>query len=194
MVEASANYVCLVGSKEVVVDNSTPYISFGTETVIIEKNDFSLAFWFKTNENYCHLFDLCGNRIQGSHGNFICIRMTGAHDSGNGCIYGELDEDYNGKNYISVGDNSFKGYNDGQYHHVLFTRNENCVSFYIDGIKTKTVYSQQITNVTGESDFRIGKSYSGFTTPTIYFKDFRYYSYAVDEEELKEIIKTNDLS
>ena len=115
--------------------------------------------------------------------------MTGTHTNGNGCIYGELDEDYNGKNYCALGDNKYCNLNNGEYHHVLFSRNENKVKLCIDGNLSQEVECNVKTNVTGESDFRLGRSYTEFTTPEIYFKDFRYYSYPIEDEELRQIIK-----
>ena len=86
---------------------------------------FSISIWFKTTSETGNS-TLFGNRSDGSHGNFFCIRYARK------TIVVELDEnDRDGNIYACFQTEPTLG--DGKWHQVLVTRENTSQSLYIDG-------------------------------------------------------------
>lgn len=115
-------------------------------------------------------FDILGNRIQGSGGNFVCFRMKG----NDGQLVTEVDQDDTINYYYSAESNTI-GLNDGAWHHVAAVREGTYLNVYIDGAFDVQGTSPGVANLNGDNPFKLGKSYSGFNATNIEFKDVRIY-------------------
>jgi len=163
-------------------------VSLGDEIGQFGRKDFTVCFWFKTSEK-SRYFDIAGNRIDGSHGNFFCIRMTGIHESWpEGKIMTEVDENGNGLSYNSVESKAI-GLNDGKWHHLLIARKGNSLKMFVDGEFSGGNEGNGIANIKNPNDFRLGRSYSGFENVGIEFHDFRIYEVALTEEDVMIIYR-----
>jgi len=178
---------------QIQIENARVEKSFENNSIPLEENigqfggkNFTVFFWFKTSEN-SRYFDIAGNRIDGSHGNFLCIRMTGKHETApEGMLCVEVDENGYGLNYIPI-ESKENGLNDGKWHHVFVVRKENKLSVFIDGQFSKENTGSGVANIKNPTEFRLGRSYSGFENVEIEFRDFRIYQDALVEEDLKTI-------
>jgi hypothetical protein len=161
-------------------------ISFGKDVGQFGTADFTIAFWVNTRETV-RVFDLIGNRTASSHGNFICIRMTGNHESmPHGQIIAEVDEDGNGTNYVAVIGN-ISGLNDGQWHNVSLSRQGSMLSLYIDGVLAGSQTGAGVANIANGNDFRVGRSLLmdvARFSPNALFADVRIYNEAVTPKDL----------
>ena len=171
--------------KAVQLDGSDgSFVNLGKKVGQFGTSDFTVSFWVNTRETL-RQFDLIGNRICPSHGNFFIVRMIGIHESWPlGTIYCELDEDGSGKNYVAA--LSKPGLNDGKWHNVAAVRQGTKLSIYIDGVLTDSKTSAGVTNIANGNDFRIGRSmYNSLTysvarwSPNACFDDVRIYDKAV---------------
>jgi len=151
-------------------------------------SDFAITFWFQTKAD-SRLFDILGDRTAGSHGNFICIRMTGRHEKlPEGQISVEIDQDDNGKNYIGIG-SSKSELNDGKWHYVATVRQGRTLKLYIDGESCGAKETNGVANIFNQNDFRLGKTYHDFPGVEIKFKDLKIYEGVLSDEELASLFK-----
>ena len=152
--------------------------------------DFSITHWYKTSFSGPGKHgDILGNRVDGSLGNFISVRLVGS-----GTVSVEFAEDEEGTNSVAlVGDPAF-GVNDGQWHHLAYTRSGATVSLYIDGIlaDTRDTGSGNPTYIAGTHSFRIGRrlptEYDDFHTIPASYEDVRIFDHALDEGEVLDIL------
>jgi Laminin G domain. len=117
-----------------------------------------------------HYLDVLGDRVEGSHGNFFCIRMKG----GNGQLVTEIDQ--NGHPYYTDAVSNTTGLNDGAWHYIAAVRQGTSLKVYINGNLDVSVTAQGLANLTGSKPFKLGNSYSGFPPADIEFKDVRIYN------------------
>mmetsp|Transcript_3756 Transcript_3756/g.3188 ORF Transcript_3756/g.3188 Transcript_3756/m.3188 type:complete len:209 (-) Transcript_3756:108-734(-) len=158
--------------------SSRPYISLGNALGAVGTDDFTITFRFRTSATD-RLFDIAGNRQQGSHGNFIALRLA---NSRNGLLTFEIDQTSSGTNYIATTSKQ-EGLNDGQWHRVIITRKGTEINLIVDGV-SNGAKTGGLTNVTGQYPFRLGKSYSGFANVAIDFQDVRFYPRHITAAEL----------
>ena len=175
--------------KAVQLDGSDgSFVNLGKNVGQFGTGDFTISFWINTRETL-RLSDLIGNRTCSGHGNFICIRLVGIHESApQGLICCELDEDGSGKNYVAVG--TKPGLNDGQWHNIAVVRQGTTLSIYTDGVLSNSNASKGITNIANGNDFRIGRSLYNSSSysvarfsPNACFDDVRIYDKAVSPAE-----------
>ena len=175
--------------KAVQLDGSDgSFVNLGKNVGQFGTGDFTISFWINTRETL-RLSDLIGNRTCSGHGNFICIRLVGIHESApQGLIFCELDEDGSGKNYVAVG--TKPGLNDGQGHNIAVVRQGTTLSIYTDGVLSNSNASKGITNIANGNDFRIGRSLYNSSSyrvarfsPNACFDDVRIYDKAVSPAE-----------
>jgi len=155
------------------------FVTFGNTIDQFGTNDFSVAFWFNTQEQ-ASLFDLAGDRKVGSHGNFFDIRMLG----NGGAVRPEVDQDSSGTN-INYFDSTTIGLNDGNWHQVATVRMGNSLTLYIDGQLDKTASANGIANISNNNDFRLGRSYAGFPNAVVQYDNLRIYNRALSECEIQ---------
>jgi len=167
--------VSLKGTQDSLVNLGNSVGQFGTAP-------FTIAWSLKTSHKN-RLFDVLGNRVEGSHGNFIAVRMTAA-----GVVTVELDQDSWGANYVGL--SSGAGYNDGQWHHYVVTRDGTTVTLYIDGANAVSGKSAGVTNLANNKPFKLGPSYLWESTFYIAgsFERFATFDYALSACEIKDFL------
>ena len=153
--------------------NSTSYVDFGTAGQF-GTGDFSVGLYFNTTANATY-FDLIGNRADGSHGNFLAVRMRS-----NGAITVEIDQDGNGTNYAALS-SSWTGFNNGQWHYLYVTRRGKVIKLYINNMLQGTAASTGVTNLNSPRPLKLGRTYGGFPDVVIYAEEARTYNVAVGE-------------
>ncbi len=132
---------------------NSSYINLGHAIGQFGKQDFTLSFCIFTEEQDLEIFDLIGNRSAINHGNYFSIRMQK-----NGAIIVEINEDANGKNYIELVTKT-EGFNNGQWHHIIVTRQANTLSIYVNNqLEGRSISFTGIANVQNDNDFIIGRS------------------------------------
>ncbi|BAP56795.1 hypothetical protein THII_2498 [Thioploca ingrica] len=161
------------------------FVTFGTNIDQFQTNNFSVVFGFKTQEEE-RLFDLAGDRVDGSNGNFLAVRFVGAgHEFiPDGTVIVELD-DY-GTNYVGM-ISSANGLNDGNWHQVAVIRNGVSLTLYLDGQLDNTVSGGDIVNLSNENDFRLGRSYWDFPNAVIQYDNLYIYNRAISECEIMSL-------
>jgi hypothetical protein len=168
------------------IQNASGHGNLGTNIDQFKTNDFTVAFWFRTQEK-SRLFDLAGDRTAGSHGNFFAIRMTGKHESvPEGTVSVEIDQDSRGTNYIGV-KSTTAGLNDGNWRHIAAIREGKSLALYIDGKLESTGKAAGIANIENHNDFRLGRSYVGFPNAVVQYDNFRVYNDALTGNRIKAI-------
>jgi hypothetical protein len=168
--------------------SNSSYVSFGKSVGQFGTNDFSVYLEFKTNEKH-RLFDIVGNRVACSNGNFLSIRMSGKHETApEGMVVAEVDEDTSGKNHIGV-DSKKVGLNDGNWHALVVVRISKNLSIYIDGDLDNTGKSANgIANINNGNVFKLGRSCvnNGLFTPNAVYRNLRVYeNRALTKSEIK---------
>lgn len=116
-------------------------------------------------------FDILGNRIQGSGGNFVSLRMYGS----TGQLVTEVDQD-DTVNYYYIAFSNTTGLNNGGWHHIAAVRQGTTLKVYINGALDASVPSPGVANLNGNNPFKLGKSYPGFNPANIQFKDVRIHN------------------
>ncbi len=161
------------------------FITFGKVVGQFGTKDFTVTFWFQTSEKYRY-FDLIGNRTDGSHGNFLSIRMTGAHESQpEGMVIAEVDED--SQNYIAL-QSSHTGLNDGKWHQVAVARNNKSLKLYIDGILSAQGSAAGVANISNSNEFKLGRSLVGVSdkfAPDALYDDLRIYDTSLTDADIQ---------
>ncbi|HDN27246.1 MAG TPA: hypothetical protein ENG03_09170 [Thioploca sp.] len=166
--------------------NASGHGNLGTNIDQFKTNDFTVAFWFRTQEK-SRLFDLAGDRTAGSHGNFLAIRMTGKHESvPEGTVTVEIDQDRRGTNFIGI-KSTTTGLNDGNWHHVAAIRDGKSLALYIDGKLENTGKAAGIANIVNNNDFRLGRSYAGFPNAVVQYDNLRVYNDALTGNRVKAL-------
>ncbi|AKF80361.1 EGF domain-containing protein [Myxococcus fulvus 124B02] len=153
-------------------------VDFGLAPGQFGTGDFTISYWLKTTFNSSGSGDLIGNRVNGSAGNFIGARLNGA-TSGTSL---EMYQDAGGTNGAGAGVSS-SPLNNGNWHHVAYTRAGTSLKMYIDGVLVSTGSSAAPTNLTGLNSFRIGRRlpcFSNFYSIPATFDDVRTYSRALN--------------
>ena len=164
------------------------FVAFGTDVGQFGTSDFSVALWIKTSEQLRY-YDIVGNRTDGSHGVFFCIRMTGRHESlPTGMLCAEVDQ--NGTNYVSV-QSSRSGLNDGEWHHMAVVRTGGKLTIYVDGKLCGTAQGSAPADIRNGHDFRLGRSLVGVAdrfAPDATYRDLRVYG-ALNDRQVWEIYR-----
>ncbi|MFY1824521.1 LamG-like jellyroll fold domain-containing protein [Myxococcus fulvus] len=150
-------------------------VDFGLAPGQFGTGAFTVSYWLKTTFSGPGNGDLIGNRAAGSAGNFLGARLNG----GTSAASLEMYEDVAGTNGAGV-TVSPSPLNDGNWHHVAYTRGGTSLKVYIDGVLVGSATSTAPTNLTGASSFRIGRRLptclSGFVSIPATFDDVRTYS------------------
>ncbi|MDQ3155451.1 MAG: LamG domain-containing protein [Actinomycetota bacterium] len=123
--------------------------------------NFSLEFWFKstqgigTDPRWSQGAGLVDSNITGTNNDFgVSLRSDGVIVAGiGGGIFGDTD--------VSI--SSGAGYNDGQWHHVVFTRValSSVATLYVDGSTLVSASTGNIFALTGQSVITFGRLASG---------------------------------
>jgi hypothetical protein len=148
----------VVGKAVRITGANDSFVSFPAAIGQFGTKNFTVAFWFKTNElpdTTTGAYDLFGNRFDGGHGNWIAFRI--ARDGG---VVAEIDQDASGTNYagLSTLKSDGSGWGDGSWHHLAFVREGKNVSLYMDGILRATAMSAGITSINNTYPLKIGRS------------------------------------
>ncbi|MDI1445196.1 LamG domain-containing protein [Polyangium sp. 6x1] len=166
------------------------YVDFGKSAGRFGTADFTISHWYQTSFSGSGIHgDILGNRLAGSTGNYISVRLLG-----DGRISVELCEDYAGKNYVSAVSDAATAVNDGQWHHLAVVREGGLVSLYIDGLLAAWGNTSiwEPTNLEGLSSFRIGRRlpafYSNFHTIAASYEDLRVFPRALSDTEVLDVV------
>jgi Concanavalin A-like lectin/glucanases superfamily len=181
-----------VGSGAVHINgNDDSYVTFGTKIGQFKTDDFTVALWFKTTETIRY-FDVVGNRTDGSHGNFFCLRMTGQHESEPwGMLVAEVDQDGGGTNYTAV-NSSRAGLNDGNWHHAAVVRSGTSLKIYVDGAFSAESIGSGVASISNGNDFKLGRSLIGFGdrfAPNASYDELWVYDSALSGNEISNLFK-----
>jgi hypothetical protein len=184
-----------IGSGAVHIDGSDgSYVSFGTKIGQFKSDDFTVALWLKTTETYRY-FDVVGNRTDGSHGNFFCLRMTGHHESvAWGMLIAEVDQDGGGTNYLAV-QSSRTNLNDGNWHHAAVVRLGQSLKIYVDGELSAEANAGGVANISNGNDFKLGRSLVGVSdkfAPDASYDELWVYDSALSGDEISNLFKARD--
>lgn len=165
------------------------FVSFGAGVGQFGKSDFTVALWVKTSEQLRY-FDIVGNRTDGSHGNFFCVRMTGRHESlPAGMFSVEVDQDGGGTNYVWV-QSSCAGLNDGAWHHVAASRRGPRLTLYVDGQPCGSAAAGAPADVNNGHELRLGRSLVGVCdvfAPNASFADLQVYDLGLDDQHVWQV-------
>eukprot|EP00808_Paulinella_micropora_P010374 g50020.t1 len=131
------------------VRNQRQGLTLGKELCEFGLSDFTVSLWFCTNQ-LAPNSELFSNRADGSHGNFFNIRYARGH------ILTELDENYDGLNYIAL--NCARELNDDKWHHVLVRRQGRDADLFVDGKLEQSGKSGAPTNIRGNAVTMLGAS------------------------------------
>ena len=152
--------------------SSTSLGNFGT-------GNFTLEAWVKTTSVISKV--LFGKRFSASHGSFFVFSLTA-----DGRMGMELDEDEFGTNYSAT--TGVGSVNDGNWHHIAFTRDGTTITYYIDGVQDSQYTTDGIANINNGTEFSIGTRYAdgfgygGFFIGSI--EDVRVWSVARSSSEI----------
>jgi|CXWL01.1.fsa_nt_gi hypothetical protein len=184
-----------IGSGAVHIDGSNDsYVTFGTKIGQFKTDDFCVALWFKTTETLKY-FDIVGNRTDGSHGNFFCLRMTGQHESRPwGMLVAEVDQDGNGTNYAAA-QSSRTGLNDGNWHHAAVVRSGQSLKLYVDGSLSAQATGSDVASISNGNDFKLGRSLAGVSdrfAPNASYDELWVYDSALSADEVSNLFNAKD--
>ncbi|WP_194863205.1 LamG domain-containing protein [Myxococcus sp. AB036A] len=127
------------------------HVDFGLAPGQFGTGAFTVSYWLNTTFNINSSGELIGNRVDGSAGNFLSARLNGSAATSL-----EIYEDGAGTN--GAGFNvSPTPLNNGNWHHVAYTRSGTSLKMYIDGVLVGSATSAATTNLTGANSFRIGR-------------------------------------
>ncbi len=156
-------------------DNS--YVSFGSGIGQFGRDDFTVAFWFKTRDTSLANADLVGNRASGGHGSFFAVRLTS-----DGYVSAEVDQDSQGTNYIGIRSDK-GGLNDGNWHSIIVTRIGRTLTLYIDGKASNSGSAAGTANINSNAVFKIGRSLvdngNARFAPDAIFDDLAFWTYGM---------------
>ena len=165
----------------------TSFVTFGNSVGQFGTSAFTVAFWVQTSDTLA-LYDLVGNRAAAGHGNFFSVRMAS-----DGYVTAEVDQDASGTNYIGVR-SSKGGLNDGQWHHIVVTRNGKNLILYIDGAASNSGSAKGTTNISNKNAFKLGRSMvepgTRRFTPDALFDDLALYSTALSASQVKTLYQS----
>jgi len=151
---------------------------FGTQ-------DFTVAFWFQTNDYSVPLADLIGNRAASGHGNFFAVRL-----SSDGYVSAEVDQDAAGTNYIGIR-SSPNRLNDGNWHQVVVVRSGRTLTLYIDGVYSNSGTGSGTANINNGVVFKLGRSLVDSNTARFaldsVFDDVALYSSALSASQVRTL-------
>ncbi|MFT5288761.1 MAG: hypothetical protein ACI82F_000818 [Planctomycetota bacterium] len=176
----------------------TSWVDFGTGVGQFGTGDFTVAFWLNTTDpssspNIFALDDLLTNRTAPSSGNFFQLRLLGPGNptAPAGTVqFALLDEAGNfGVVY------SASGLNDGEWHHVVVTREGVNLSIFTDGNLDSTGSSGSVTNIANSNPLRLGRSLIFNTpdfTPNASMDDLRVYDRALSPIDVQELSADSD--
>ena|SRR3990167_6198577 len=148
--------ICRIGSDVNVTDEGAEFteetsdsnIRLRGEIMRYETNPFSIALWFKSTSNKGNS-TIFGNRTDGGHGNFVCLRFA------SGKVSFEIDNENSG-GYVAI--NTPKTYNDGAWHHIVAVRNGTKASLFMDGELAGEGESDTVVDL----DWRSASFYAGY--------------------------------
>jgi len=133
------------------------YVNFGKSVGQFGVSDFTVAMWINTTDG--RFSDVLSNRIGGSYANFMWICVN-HYTLGAGVVAGEVCQDGGGTNNLSLDSRSCGILvNDGQWHHITFSRSGNKLGLYIDGVSCTSSNSPtapSVANINNGNDFRLG--------------------------------------
>lgn len=157
-------------------------VDFGERLERLGREDFTVMFWFSTKD-HGGAREMFSNRADASHGNFFNIRM-----SARGEVVAELDENNIGLNYVNV--KSRAELEDGHWHHVAVRRRGTQVTLFLDAEQVAEGASDEVTDLSGESSFRLGSSdvaevYNGFFVG--FMDDVKIFHTPVGAEKIRSI-------
>jgi hypothetical protein len=170
-----------IGSAIALAGSNDSYISFGRKVGQFGRENFTVAFGVKIASGAKGL-ELLGNRTTDSHGNFFTIRVSPEQR-----ISVEIDEDSNGKNYISL--NSTPGINDGTWHHIAVVRQQNELRLYIDGNLSERKSASGVANIANGNELRTGKVNPSFlASPKAEYEDLRIYDRVLSDIQISALV------
>jgi hypothetical protein len=158
------------------------YADLGANIAQFGVGDFTIAHWIKTAFN-SGLGDVIGNRVDGSHGNFVCARINAA-----GIVSFEVDQSSTGTNYVGVA--ATTPVNNGAWHHLAYVRSGATVRIYVDGALqgTATAASGKPANIASSNSLRAGRrlpvDYAGYYSISATYDDVRVYGRALSASEI----------
>ena len=176
--------------------NPNSYVDFGTTVAAVGTADFTMMFRMQstwTTADGTGHGELFGTRDDPSGGNFISVRMNAAGGFGV-----EILDNAGGAGLGHAGP-----LNDGQPHHVAFSRSGTSFKLYVDGVLVSTATSShvlEITNVDGSggpTPLRLGRSMpfdccDNFHTIELTADDVRIYDSALSDGDVNTIANDQD--
>ena len=171
------------------------YVDFGTTVAAFGTADFTVMFRFQSTFNIPGHGEVFGTRDDPSGGNFLSMRMN----SGGG--FGvEFSDTVNG-----TGVGALSPLNDGQPHHIAFSRQGTLVKLYVDGVLNSTNSSFGVVNLTNDdcslgcgnpAPLRLGRNMydccDNFHTIDMTADDVRIYNTALSDGDVFTIANDQD--
>lgn len=172
-------------------DGDDDYVTFGTSAGNFGTGDFTIAYWMKKNgargESFLEKRPACNMDFGSS---WWCIR--GGDTTVGLEVSGASLENYN------HGFETTQPLNDGQWHHVAWTRQGTQLSVYIDGALDNTGTTSGIADLNNTAELTAGKSVcvgiDGTSALTGQLDDIRLYSRALSQEEIQGLASATSFS
>ncbi|MFC1664428.1 LamG-like jellyroll fold domain-containing protein [Pseudomonadota bacterium] len=124
-------------------------VGFGDGVGNFGTSDFTVSFWIRSQPgqggSLINKREICG------HHSFWDIRMAVT-----GRLVVEVDQNTSATNYLAFYNQ--RPVNDGQYHHVVLTREGTSVSLYIDGLLDGSGNSNGVTNLSNSAPVLVGQN------------------------------------
>jgi hypothetical protein len=170
------------------------FVDFGTSVAAFGTADFTMMLRVTTTWTSPFEFkhgEVIGTRDDSSGGNYISLRLNS-----NGQLNLEIRDDSGGSGTASLG--SVTAINDGQPHHIAFTRSGGVVTLYIDGVASASGVGGTI-NITNDdcsqgcgnpTPLRLGRFFNccgNFVDAPFTADDVRIYNSALNVTDITAI-------
>jgi hypothetical protein len=169
------------------------FVDFGTSAAAFGTGDFTMMLRVTTTWSVGPFFhgEVFGTRDDDSGGNYISLRLRGT-----GLLGLEIRDDSGGTGAASLG--SGTPINNGQPHHIAFTRSGALITMYIDGVVAASGSSGGTINITnndgsgggGPRPLRLGRFFNccgNFVNAAFTADDVRIYNSALTPTDITAI-------
>jgi hypothetical protein len=184
---ANTTEVDLQNTTMIFLGNHNDCVSLPKEDGVGGKQAWTISLWFNTqtkHDNGLYLEDYYKNEGSGQKFSYVTIDLYNSIGWG---VYTEVYNSITGEKSFIGGEGINQGYNDGQWHHLAWTRNGSNWALYLDGILAGT-NSNYVTPIAAKPDFvHIGEGYSGFLDTEV--ENFKVYDKALNAQEINQQYK-----